>query len=1482
MQFRYLVFYLILLFCIPFSRIYAQTAGFTVNGKSYSTGDTLYICEGSTVSFISTASGYEKINWVFNNGSPANSTGASPSVLFSTVGQGTALQKVSTGTSADSISIILIVNAKSAALNADFDVSPNSIECASTNYFFTNRSTGSGLSYLWTFGDGDYNTKKDIQHIYTSARGIPGTQSFDVTLTATDAAGCSVKKTQAVTVKKVPDATIDNADASVTKTLFNALTTFSSCNTSYRKGSFYLFKFVNKSASISTNQSYVIKWGDGISPDSSFTTWTAGTVIQHAYPFGLSVMTISIKGPSPDDCVGQQSFNFFVGYAPTIQATPATTEVCEGGVVDFDIAGFEANPPGTVYNAAVDGLITSTRFSPDVSNKVALNFSKSSCGQSNNAWVANFSAVNPCGRAQVSPSIAVSKKAKAVLSLSPAATNVCVGATVTLNNNTDYGNLIYGMTGSSYNCADARDPRQAWTITPATGVTVTGQKGVFSNGTVSENGSGELSLNFTSPGTYTIKLYISDEKCSLDSITKTICVQGKPKAAFAILASDNSKCFTDTLTFQNLTKAATCGANQYLWTIRYHDSLNCTERKRPVYVSGSNTSAQPAVSLNSPGIYEIKLKASLNSECYDTTVLAWAVKGLPRVLIHAPDSICTDNDIKPLADTNNCYASSAMNYSWRLPGASPDQEEGLTTGYFQYHQPGTYPIILSGSNECGTGTDTVQLLVKNKPVANAGNDTSVCGNAAFKIGINTGNYTYSWYPSSGLSDSTVARPSVSLNFNADTTIVYYVKVSSGTDCAAIDSVTIHYRRTPVLTVTPATPGVCPGGSVKLSASGAQSYVWAPAKGLDNTTTAVVTSTPSDSITYQLTGTGVNGCTATLPVSVQIYPEANAGFLPSKDYIQCGSYSLQNVIHMDSANAGNGNYLWYINSRLLNVDTTGIPPAYTVLVKDTVKLVVQSRFGCKSDSATRIFSVSPAVKAAFDIDKHSGCEPLNIHFTNTGSTGVLKTYQWDFGNGVTSNLEQPGDINFTTAGTGVDTTFYITLTVTDSCSSSIIRDSILVKALPKPTFSIQDARPGCSPDTITFVNTSLGIYDRFNWQLDKGSNFDTQNQSPFTHIYTASTPATFHTVLTGYNSCGVDSSVSDITIAENNIHLSFTPAGNLSGCNPDTMLFNNATTGATFAAFDYGDGVTEQLPVAQQQIKHIYQQAGIYNFVATFSNACNISRDTQVVKVFERPKASFRINNGNRSGSDLVVCDRDSVSVTILEQTGNSNTMNWGDLSDEQIVTTSHLYRNTGYYSIRLKSEMVDNGNVVCSAEDIKKVKIGAVPTAGIIQPTHMIDCFYDNVQLNAWGGVKYSWTPNADITNSNSNAPYVSPKNTTTYYVSITGSSGCVVKDSVTVAVKYTQLQGDKFIAQAFTPNGDGVNDKLHVHLPSLTRMTDLKIFNRWGSMVFQTKNASEGWDGRYKGTPLPTDNYVYLLSIVSDCLPGGTQLVKGNVVLLR
>jgi len=150
-------------------------------------------------------------------------------------------------------------------------------------------------------------------------------------------------------------------------------------------------------------------------------------------------------------------------------------------------------------------------------------------------------------------------------------------------------------------------------------------------------------------------------------------------------------------------------------------------------------------------------------------------------------------------------------------------------------------------------------------------------------------------------------------------------------------------------------------------------------------------------------------------------------------------------------------------------------------------------------------------------------------------------------------------------------------------------------------------------------------------------------------------------------------------------------------------------------------------------------------------------------------------------------------------------------------------------------------------------------------------------------GYKYSWTPIETLSNPESQSPVATPKDTTTYTVSVSDPENgqCIYDTSITIYVVDRIICGepDIFIPNAFTPNGDHNNDVIYVRGHHIGKLHFI-IYDRWGEKVFETTDIRKGWDGTFKGDNVDPDVFVYYLEV--DCVDGQKYFKKGNVTLIR
>ena len=140
-------------------------------------------------------------------------------------------------------------------------------------------------------------------------------------------------------------------------------------------------------------------------------------------------------------------------------------------------------------------------------------------------------------------------------------------------------------------------------------------------------------------------------------------------------------------------------------------------------------------------------------------------------------------------------------------------------------------------------------------------------------------------------------------------------------------------------------------------------------------------------------------------------------------------------------------------------------------------------------------------------------------------------------------------------------------------------------------------------------------------------------------------------------------------------------------------------------------------------------------------------------------------------------------------------------------------------------------------------------------------------------GYTVEWSPAASLSDPRILEPMASPQADQYYVLQLTSVSGCG-SDRDTMFVK---LYNAICIPNAFTPNGDGLNDFWRIPALLAYKMYRVSVFNRWGAKVFETNDIAEGWNGKVGGVEQPAGVYVYIINIGNN-----SDFYKGSFTLIR
>jgi gliding motility-associated-like protein len=173
----------------------------------------------------------------------------------------------------------------------------------------------------------------------------------------------------------------------------------------------------------------------------------------------------------------------------------------------------------------------------------------------------------------------------------------------------------------------------------------------------------------------------------------------------------------------------------------------------------------------------------------------------------------------------------------------------------------------------------------------------------------------------------------------------------------------------------------------------------------------------------------------------------------------------------------------------------------------------------------------------------------------------------------------------------------------------------------------------------------------------------------------------------------------------------------------------------------------------------------------------------------------------------------------------------------------------------------------------------AQPPTIQLSKSNDVNCTLGVTKLTASGGAKYLWSPAESLSNPNISNPVASPAANTVYHVIVTTALGCFGEDSIAVNVSADLAKNGIQIPNAFTPNGDGLNDCFGVKFLGAISNLKLSVYDRWGNRVFYTTNPTQCWDGRHGSKEAGSGVFIYHVTATTLC---GPIEKKGAVSLIR
>lgn len=632
----------------------------------------------------------------------------------------------------------------------------------------------------------------------------------------------------------------------------------------------------------------------------------------------------------------------------------------------------------------------------------------------------------------------------------------------------------------------------------------------------------------------------------------------------------------------------------------------------------------------------------------------------------------------------------------------------------------------------------------------------------------------------------------------------------------------------------------------------------------NTTREIVINNPNEGDTVWVDLETRGGCTSRLYAVLKAFRTVanftSVDTVCAGDTIQFNNYSYaQYVASGDSIelvdyywNFGDGDTAVTRNAK--HVYTS--PGTYDVILK------VAAKDGCL-DSITKQIIVGDIPVVDFDFD--DVCDGEIAHFVDwSNALTTITDWSWNFGEPTsssnTSSLKNPTHL-YQTWGK-----YQVTLEVgnTFGCFASK-QDSIEVFKNPIGQFSY--VLP-CVGDTTLFYVIPDSINGLAACFWDFGDGFTSTLFNP-KHDYISAGNYTVTLKVTDSNGC--DDEITQ-TVRIDDLAVDFSPA---SFClNAPYLFTGTANLPLVQTNWDFDDGTfSNQLSYLKS-----FNVAGTYNvqFKGETAEGC---RDSIVksIQIYELPEAQFAVEE--KYGCELLCTDFYNLSNSFF----GISTYRWsfGDNSFSNDTNPTHCYQDTGLFDVQL----IITSNVGCSDTLTKfsLIEVSPRPEADFDVYPELVPIFDPVVSLNNTSIREnyIEWYFGDSVGYFGNSLNYTLPNELLrAYEICLKAFSNPNCYDSI---CKTVELYGDLvYVPNAFTPNGDGINDVITPNVFGLAQDGyHFMVFNRWGELLFETKTIDEGWNGKYKNQLCKDDVYVWKLK--GKVEKTGERLeIYGHVSLLK
>lgn len=776
-----------------------------------------------------------------------------------------------------------------------------------------------------------------------------------------------------------------------------------------------------------------------------------------------------------------------------------------------------------------------------------------------------------------------------------------------------------------------------------------------------------------------------------------------------------------------------------------------------------------------------------------------------------------------------------------------------------------------------------------------------------------GQFVYTWTPATGLSNPNIQNPVA----NPTVTTNYVVSVTDGS-CVATDTVTIRYYSGFLSNLAGNNVG-CNGSNdgnlISVPSGGVAPYTFQWSTGRSHTGTSDTLFNLSAG-NYSLTLTDANGCTQTDSYMLTVPPPL-AVTTAAVD-VSCFGYNNGSINTITTGGTAPYSYQWssgHTTAQLINIGSG----SYSLTVTDAS--------GC-TISPLPVFIHEP-VGISYEVT----FTPVSCYQGNDGSATVVITgggappFLFTWYNG----FQQANTLISTITGLPAG---YVVFHITDQ-NNCIQTDSVLITSRDSfqiTAITLQNARCFNTTDGITLAHVNGDTINyQFNWITPPAVNTalayarppginivavtDTAGCTQYAPAIVLSPPPIVLRSFTTDAKCHRACDGSALTVIEaggtppfyfqwSNGNTTATPGGLCAGTYLVTVTDNNNCSAYDTISIFQPDSITVNVTINDvlchgdsNGIITAQAEGGVMPYQYAWTDDRGVLVGDGSNNLTNVAAGRYHLQITDSMGCIAIFHDLEVHSPSLLEVVVQTIPETCPGANDGSVIiqatggTVPYRYATGQQTGINPVFNGLSPGNYLAMVMDVNNCQ---ATTPYLIQEADSFRILLDPDKIKIAIGeevrlqptvigadtdyLTYHWEPSVGLSCTTCASPLSSPSLTTTYVVTVFDPQGCSTTAQVTVEVENHMVI---YVPNAFTPNGDGVNDILRVFGISIKSVI-FNVFNRWGEKVFsmETSDLQNGWDGTYRGKMLPPDVFVYYLDATFD--DGQKKQLKGSVAILR